>query len=147
VDDAYRMLRDPKCKGMLLDLQMPVVNSPGLLMVMSAEHARTPVIALTDNPDYEEEELKQFPNVKRLLLKPFYAEDLLAAVRHYMPKGLNEVLKFQVSELTRRCAEDQLILSDVQRSENLCALCGYSSSFMLPAPRPRVAAGLGIAPR
>ena len=87
VDEAYRMLRDPKCKGMLLDLQMPVVNSPGLLMVMSAEYARTPVIALTDNPDYEEEELKQFPNVKRLLLKPFYAEDLLAAVRQHMPKA------------------------------------------------------------
>ena len=87
VDDAYLMLRDPKCKGMLLDLQMPVVNSPGLLMVMSADHARTPVIALTDNPDYEEEELRQFPNVKRLLHKPFYAEDLLAAVRKHMPKA------------------------------------------------------------
>lgn len=86
-DDAYRMLRDAKCKGMLLDLQMPVVNSPALLMVMAAEHTRTPVIALTDNPDYEERELKQFPNVKRLLLKPFYAEDLVAAVRQHMPKA------------------------------------------------------------
>jgi len=86
-DDAYLQLKDPKCKGMLLDLQMPVVNSPALLMVMTAEHARTPVITLTDNPDYEESELKQFPNVKRMLLKPFYAEDLLAAVRQYMPRA------------------------------------------------------------
>ena len=86
-DDAYQQLRDPKCKGMLLDLQMPVVNSPGLLMVMTAEPTRTPVIALTDNPDYEEDELKQFPNVKRLLHKPFYAEDLVAAVRQHMPKA------------------------------------------------------------
>ena len=86
-DDAYVQLRDPKCKGMLLDLQMPVINSPALLMVMSAEHALTPVITLTDNPDYSEDELKQFPNVKRLLHKPFYAEDLLAAVRKHMPKA------------------------------------------------------------
>lgn len=86
-DDAYQQLKDPKCKGMLLDMQMPVVNSAGLLMVMTAEHTRTPVIALTDNPDYEESELKQFPNVKRLLLKPFYAEDLVAAVRKFMPKA------------------------------------------------------------
>ena len=86
-DDAYLQLRDPKCKGMLLDLQMPIINSPALLMVMSADHARTPVITLTDNPDYSESELKQFPNVKRLLHKRFYAEDLVEAVRKFMPKA------------------------------------------------------------
>ncbi len=84
---AYQDLKDPKCKGMLLDLQMPGINSPALLMVMAADHARTPVVALTDNPDYQEGELKQFPNVKRLLHKPFYAEDLLEAVRKHMPKA------------------------------------------------------------
>lgn len=86
-EEAYRQLRDPTCKGMLLDMQIPEFNGAALLMLMAADHVKTPVIVFADDPDFEEDEMREFPNVRRLLRKPFYAEDLLAAVRQHMPKA------------------------------------------------------------
>jgi DNA-binding response OmpR family regulator len=83
---AYAHLRDPLCKGMLLDMFMPGINGPELLMLMAADGSRVPVIALVDSPDFEEAEIKQFPNVRRLLHKPVYPEDVLAAVRQYFQR-------------------------------------------------------------
>jgi len=37
-------------------------------------------------PDFDEEEMKQFPNVKKMFHKPLYPEDVLAAVREYARK-------------------------------------------------------------
>jgi DNA-binding response OmpR family regulator len=86
-EEAYRHLRDPSCKGMLLDLWMPDFNGAALLMLMAADGLQTPVIVFADDPSFEEDELREFPNVRRLLKKPFYPEDLLAAVREHMPKA------------------------------------------------------------
>lgn len=83
---AYGHLRDPKCKGVLLDLMMPRINGAELLMLMAAEKITLPVIIMAGSPDFDEEELKQFANVKKLLHKPFYPEDLAAAVREYIGK-------------------------------------------------------------
>ncbi len=85
-EQAYAQLRDPKCKGMLLDLFMPRLNGAGLLMLMTAEKISIPVIVMAGSPDFDEEELKQFPNVKRMLRKPFYPEDLVAAVHEFFGK-------------------------------------------------------------
>lgn len=82
--DAYSHLRDPKCKGVLLDMMMPGINGAELLMLMATEKINVPVIVMAGSPDFDEEELKNFPNVKKLLHKPFYAEDLLAAVHDHI---------------------------------------------------------------
>jgi len=84
--EAYRHLRDSKCKGLLLDLHMPGMNGPELLMLMAAEGNRTPVLLMTADPDFDEKEMKQFPNVRKLFHKPFYPEDLLAAVKLHCEK-------------------------------------------------------------
>lgn len=81
--EAYRHVRDPRCRAMLLDLHMPAINGPELLMLMAADGIHVPVLLMTSNPDFDEEEMKQFPNVKRLFHKPLYPEDILAAVRQY----------------------------------------------------------------
>ena len=83
---AYGHLRDPKCKGCLLDFHMPGINGPELLLLMAAEGFTTPVLLMTSDPDFDEEEMKQFPNVRRLLRKPLIPEELLAAVRHHLDK-------------------------------------------------------------
>lgn len=83
---AYRYLRDPKCRGMLLDIRLPGVNGAELLMLMAAEGIKVPVIVMAGFPDFDEEEMKQFPNVKKLFHKPFYPEDMLRAVREFAPK-------------------------------------------------------------
>ncbi len=83
---AYQQLKDHSCKGLLLDLLMPRINGAELLMLMQAEGIKLPVIVMAGSPDFDEEEMKEFSNVKRLLHKPFYPEDLLAAVREYMPR-------------------------------------------------------------
>lgn len=80
-ESAYQHLRDAKCKCVLLDMFMPGINGAELLMLMTAENINVPVIIMAGSPDFEEDELKQFPNVKKLLHKPFYPEDLLTAVR------------------------------------------------------------------
>lgn len=81
--EAYRHVRDPRCRAMLLDLHMPGINGPELLMLMAAERIHVPVLLMTANPDFDEEEMKQFPNVKRLFHKPLYPEDILSAVKQY----------------------------------------------------------------
>ena len=86
-EEALRQMRDPKCKGLLLDMQIPEFNGAALLMLMAADGVPTPVIVFTDDPSFEEDELREFPNVRRMLRKPFYAEDLLSAVRQHMPRA------------------------------------------------------------
>ena len=83
---AYGHLRDPKCKGVLLDILMPGINGAELLMLMSAERIHVPVIVMAGSPDFDEDELRQFSNVKKLLHKPFYAEDLLNSIREFCKK-------------------------------------------------------------
>ncbi len=81
---AYKHLRDPKCRGILLDMFMPGINGAELLMLMSAEKIKIPVIIIAGSPDFDEEEMKQFGNVKQLLHKPFYPEDVISAVRKHL---------------------------------------------------------------
>lgn len=80
---AYDYLKDPQCKAMLLDIRMPGINGAELLMLMAAEGNTVPVIVMAGFPDFDEEEMKQFPNVKRLFHKPLYPEEMLAAVKEY----------------------------------------------------------------
>jgi len=77
---AYRMVRDPKCRAMLLGIHMPGVNGAELLMLMAADGIRVPVVVMTAHPDFDESEMKQFPNVRRLLHKPVYPEDVRDAL-------------------------------------------------------------------
>lgn len=86
-DEAYRILKNPACRGMLIDMWMPGFNGAALLMLLAADGVKTPVIVFADDPSFEEDELKEFPNVRRLLRKPIYPEDLVAAVREFMPGG------------------------------------------------------------
>ena len=78
---AYEYIQDPKCKCVLLDMRMPGINGAELLMIMAADNVKVPVIVMAGFPDFDEAELKQFPNVKKLFHKPFYPEDMLSAVR------------------------------------------------------------------
>ncbi|HMP73999.1 MAG TPA: response regulator [Kiritimatiellia bacterium] len=85
-EEAYGYLRDPQCKGMLLDMMMPGINGGALLMLMASEQIKVPVVIMTSNPDFSEDELQEFPNVRRMIRKPFYAEELLPIIRELMPK-------------------------------------------------------------
>lgn len=82
-EQAYAHVKDSNCQGMLLDMMMPGINGPGLLMLMAADKIELPVIIMAGSPDFDEQELKEFTNVKKLLHKPFYAEDLLSSVREH----------------------------------------------------------------
>lgn len=85
-ESAYAHLKDPKCKAMLLDIRMPGINGAELLMLMAAEGIKIPVIVMAGFPDFDEAEMKQFPNVKKMFHKPLYPEDVLAAVREFARK-------------------------------------------------------------
>ena len=85
-ETAYKHLRDPKCRGMLLDIRMPGINGAELLMLIAAEGIKVPVSVMAGFPDFDEEEVKQFPNVRKLFHKPLYPEAVLAAVREYAHK-------------------------------------------------------------
>ena len=85
---AYGHIKDQKCRGVLLDMLMPGINGAELLLLMAADKIHVPVIVIAGSPDFDQEELKQFPNVKQLIHKPFYPEDILTAVRqHFGKKG------------------------------------------------------------
>ncbi len=85
-ESAYEHLKDPKCKGMLLDIRMPGVYGAELLMLMAADNIQVPVIVMAGFPHFDEEEMEQFPNVKKLFHKPLYPEEVLAAVKEYAAK-------------------------------------------------------------
>jgi DNA-binding NtrC family response regulator len=78
---AYQLIHEPKCKGLLLDIRMPGINGAELLMLMAAEQCKTPVIVMAGFPDFDEDELKQFRNVKKFFHKPLHPEKVLEAVR------------------------------------------------------------------
>ena len=82
-EEAYKHLQDPKCKAMLLDIRMPNINGAELLMLMAADGVKVPVIVMAGFPDFDEQEMKQFPNVKRLFHKPLYPEEVLSAVKEH----------------------------------------------------------------
>jgi two-component system response regulator CpxR len=83
---AYTQIRDTKCRGVILDMMMPKINGAELLMLMAADRIHVPVIVIAGSPDFDQDEMRQFPNVKQLLHKPFYPEDVLAAVRQHFGK-------------------------------------------------------------
>ena len=85
-EQAYEHIKNPNCKGVILDIRMPGVNGAELLMLMAAEHVKVPVIVVAGFPDFDEEEMKQFPNVKRFFHKPLYPEEVLGAVKAIAPK-------------------------------------------------------------
>lgn len=85
-ESAYEHLRNPKCKAMLLDIRMPNVNGAELLLLMAAEGIKVPVIVMAGFPDFDEKEMKQFPNVKKFFHKPLFPEDVLKAIQGLAPQ-------------------------------------------------------------
>lgn len=84
-EHAYEHVKKPDCQLAILDIRMPGVNGAELLMLMAAERVKVPVIVVAGFPDFDEEEMKQFPNVKRFFLKPLYPEEVLSAVKEIVP--------------------------------------------------------------
>ena len=80
-EDAYSILKEPMCKAMLLDIRMPGINGAELLMLMAADKIKVPVIVMAGFPDFDEQEMKQFPNVKKLFHKPLHPGEVLEALR------------------------------------------------------------------
>lgn len=85
-EEAYTHLQDPKCKAMLLDIRMPGISGAELLMLMAADKITVPVIVMAGFPDFDEEEMKQFPNVKRLFHKPLYPDEVIKTIREIAPR-------------------------------------------------------------
>jgi len=85
-EEAYTILKEKSCRGMLLDMLMPGINGAGLLMLMAADGIRIPVVIMTGAPDFSQDELADFANVMGVLKKPFYPEDALVLVRKFIPK-------------------------------------------------------------
>jgi len=78
--EAMEHLKDPRCKLMLLDINMPRINGAELLILMNSEGIEIPTIVMASFPDYTEEEMKSFPAVKAFLPKPFTIEQLSETV-------------------------------------------------------------------
>lgn len=83
---AYEKLKMPDCKCMLLDVNMPKINGIELLLLMQAEDIEVPVILMAGFKDFDDEEMKQFPNVRAFLAKPFSLGDMLNAITTHAPK-------------------------------------------------------------
>ena len=78
---AYKELRNPKCKLMILDLNMPKINGAELLLLMASEGIDVPTIVTASNiPDLTEDEMEQFPHVVGFRKKPYKQQDMLALI-------------------------------------------------------------------
>ena len=85
--EALEYLKDPHCKLMLLDINMPRINGAELLILMASEGIDIPTIVMAGFPDYTEKEMKSFPGVKDFLPKPFTLPTLLKLVDEVVNKG------------------------------------------------------------
>jgi len=84
-NEAYSILKQSPCRGIVLDMMMPGLNGAGLLMLMAAEKMTVPVIVMTAAPDFSEEEVREFPNVVDFIKKPFYPEEAVSIIRKHFP--------------------------------------------------------------
>lgn len=84
---AYKELRDPNCKLMILDLNMPKINGAELLLLMASEGIDVPTIVTASNiPDLTEEEMRQFPHVVGFRKKPYKQNDMLSLILKHAKK-------------------------------------------------------------
>ena len=85
--EAYKLVRSPACKCMVLDVMMPRINGVELLLLMQADNIHVPTIVMAGFEDFSADEMKQFGNVVRFLRKPFDLQILLAEVRKQIAKA------------------------------------------------------------
>lgn len=78
---AYGMAASPDCECIILDINMPTFNGPALLVVLQSEGRHVPVIVMTGEPGFSQEEMGQFANVVAFLEKPMEMSELLEKVR------------------------------------------------------------------
>ena len=79
--EAFDHLRDPRCKLMLLSLNLPKINGAELLILMGAEGIEVPVIVMAKLKDLSAEEMAEFPDVVDFIKKPFPMDELVEKVR------------------------------------------------------------------
>lgn len=84
--EAYKHLKSPDCKCMLLDVNMPNINGIELLVLMQLEGINTPTILMAGFDDFNEGEMKQFTNVVHYMHKPFETDEMLGSIRKYALK-------------------------------------------------------------
>lgn len=85
--EAYKLVRSPDCKCMVLDVMMPRLNGIELLLLMQADNIHVPTIVMAGFEDFTADEMKQFGNVVRFLRKPFDLQILLDEVRKQLGKA------------------------------------------------------------
>jgi len=78
---AFDLVKSPDCKCMLLDVNMPKINGPELLLLMQAEGIEVPTIVMAGFAGFEEDEMKQFGNVVTLIQKPFEMSEMLGLIK------------------------------------------------------------------
>jgi len=84
---AYKNLKDPKCRLMILCLNMPKINGAELLLLMASEGIDVPtIVTAKDMPDLTSEEMEQFPHVVGFKKKPYEKQDILALIDKHARK-------------------------------------------------------------
>lgn len=84
---AYNELKNPKCRLMILDLNMPRINGTELLLLMAYEGIDVPTIVTASNiPDLTEDEMGQFPHVVGFRKKPYKQQDMLSLIDKHARK-------------------------------------------------------------
>jgi DNA-binding response OmpR family regulator len=81
--DAFRHLRDPRCKLMLLSMNLPRLNGAELLILMGAEDIEVPVIVMASQDDLSADEMADFPDVVDFIRKPFPMDELVEKVQRH----------------------------------------------------------------
>ena len=84
--EAFEHLKDPQCKCMLLDVNMPKLNGIELLLLMQSEGIEIPTIVMAGFTDFNDDEMKNFANVAEFFQKPFTIKDMLAAIEKHKRK-------------------------------------------------------------
>ncbi len=76
-EQALSTLTSVKVDLITLDLNMPKMDGHKLLKHLAETSPSTPVVVITAN----ESKLKEYPQIKKLIRKPFDLDDLLAVVK------------------------------------------------------------------
>ena len=80
---AHDAAMSDDCQCMILDVNMPNINGPALLLILHSEGRHVPVIVMTGVPGFTKREMQQFDNVVAFLEKPVQRDAFMATIEQH----------------------------------------------------------------
>lgn len=85
--EAIDRLKEKHYALIILDYKLPIMDGIEVLKKMGASQVKTPAIVMSGLAESIEKELQHYPQVKKLLAKPFNVKDVSKTVKNIIEQS------------------------------------------------------------